>query len=341
VKIDKLVLLSVVLCAAVLAGELAAYGISPHGYGAEAVSDGDSANVTVSSSGSDTFSVIVADNGTYPDLARLYIYLDERYGETIGDAGEAAGLRDVDIRYAIDQMCRSLRVRGFGDVVICDDERLLDEMLADAGDSRSKGLLVMSYALPESIYSGQETDLLFKWIKEGGRLYWMASPIGMFCRTGDGLAEVENAQELFFGRECVSMDDSGPALSVIDGNGLTNALALKWNRTLYGLNASGIEGSVSMGYSLDGYSSVSMVPFGGGMICVFGGNYERYLCDDAAQVISSGISCYSKVLETRSGTVTRGTAELSFGIPEGTGGISVYVSIGGYYVVFGRCMHVR
>jgi hypothetical protein len=199
----------------------------------------------------------------------------------------------------------------------------------------------MSYALPVGIYSGSDGDVLFKWLAAGGSLYWMSSPIGMFYRTEDRLSEVGNAQELFFGEECVNMDFAGPALSVIEDNGFTDALCLKWNRVLYGIKPLDTEGQISTGFSHEGYSSVSMVPFGDGMICVVGGDYDRYQCDDVSQIIASGLSCHSKILEHKSGTVTRGTVNMIFDRPSDAGNLSLYLSIGGYYTVFGRAFHAQ
>ena len=337
-KFDKLVLLSVIICAVVLAGELMAYAPGVYSYGADAELEDGAVTVSVSSSGADIFSAVIMDNGTHPAPAQIYVYSDDRYGDSLSDAEAAIGLSGIDMSYSIDQMCRLLNVRGFDNIRVCDDQQLLDAITEDIGSHEqiSKGLLVMSYALPESIYSGSDDSLLFDWIEQGGYLYWMSSPAGMFYHGENGLVTVDNNQELFFGKDCMNMDDviTGPS-SPMYADGLTDALALKWNRMLYGLDTSGLEGAVSMGFSQDGYSSVSMVPFGDGMVCVLGGTQDKYQREDMAQIIASGVSCYSQVIDTWSGDVTRGTAGSSFEVPAGAD-ISVYVFIGGVYVVYGR-----
>jgi len=335
-KFDKLVLLSMVLCAVVLAGELMAYGPSVHNYSADAQIEEGSFNISVSASDAENYSAIIMDNGAHPAPTQIYIYLDDRYNESLRDVTDAIGLKGIDMGYAIDQMCKLLKIRGFDNIQVCDDEQLLNAMTEDMNGPMSKGLLVMSYALPESIYSGSADSLLFDWMGHGGSLYWMSSPIGMFYHGENGLVTVENSQELFFGKDCMNMAFAGLALSAIDAGGLTEALALKWNRVLYGLDTSGMDGAVALGFSQDGYSSVSMVPFGNGMICVAGGIYDRYQREDMAQLIASGITCYSQILEIRSGDVIRGTAEFSCEVPDGSDGLSAYVYLGGYYVVYGR-----
>jgi len=341
VKIDKLVLLAVVLCAVVLVGELTAYGPNTHSYSSDCSVENGVADVAVSSSGSDIYSIIYMDNGAYSPPVQLYILLDERYDENFNEASETANLKKFDQRYAADQVRISLGIRGIEGIVVCNEVQLLSMMTDDIGSNIPKGLLVMTYALPEGIYSGSENDLLFKWIAEGNSLYWMNSPIGAFYRNGNELIPVDNGQILFFGKECVNTNGTDLALYADDNASLTKALALKWNRTINGLNVSEIEGAVSMGFRQDGFSSVSMVPFGNGMICVLGGMYDRNQCDDISQIISSGISCYSDVLAIDEGTVTRGTANTNFAVPEGTKNLHVFVSIGGYYTVYGRSFDVQ
>lgn len=335
-KFDKLVLLSVALCAIVLAGEFMAYGPSMHSYGADARIENGSVDISIRSSGSDTYSAMIVDNGARPAVTQLYVYMDNRYDRYFGDAEKTVSMNKLDLPYSIDQVCRTLNVRGFDRISVLNDEQLFDAMNGDMGGYVSKGLLVMSYALPDSIYSGTADDLLLKWIGLGGYLYWMSSPIGMFCYDGSGLAPVNGSQELLFGKECMNLGETDIAYSVTDCGGLTKALALKWNRVRHALDPSDIDGALSMGFSEDGYSSISMVPFGSGMICVLGGNYERQQCDDAAQIIASGISCYSKILWIGEGSITRETIELRQEIPPDAGNISVYISIGGYYVTYGR-----
>ena len=341
VKIDKIVLLAVVLIAVILIGEIAAYGPNPHRYSAGIEAEGGTVNVSVSSSGSDVYAVIFMENGEYSPPAQIYIFLDERYAENFDEAKETAKLRKTDQRYAADQVRASLGVRGVGDVLILNENELLSAMTDDIGSGIPKGLLVMTYALPESIYSGSDTDLIFKWTEEGNSLYWMNSPAGAFYRSGNVLVPVDNGQDLFFGKECINTNGADLALYEDPNRSLTKALSLKWNRTINGLNISGIPGAVSMGFEQDGFSSVSMVPFGKGMICVLGGAYDRNQCDDLSQIISSGVSCYSEILAIEEGKVTRGSAEISFTIPAAAENIRISVLIGGYYTVFGRAFDVQ
>lgn len=333
-KFDKLVLLSVALCAVVLIGEFAAYGYDAHRYDANAEFGGGIIELNISSSGADTYSVMVIDNDGTPPITTLYIYLDETYDRFFEDADGIVNLKRIDLEYCIEQITVSLKVRGFDDVVVVNADKLA-EMIKD--DPASKGLLMLSYALPESVYAGLSGDPIFDWLRKGGSLYWACSPIGMFYVGNDSLNKVENSSTLFFGKEFVNIDGPDLALSRSSNEKVTDALYLKWNRVMFGLNATEIEGAFSMGYQQDGFSSVTMVPFEDGMVCVIGGNYERNTCDDISQIIASRISCHSEVTEIIIGTVRRGTVEETINVTE-ENNVSLYVSIGGYYTVYGRAL---
>ncbi|AIZ57019.1 hypothetical protein Mpt1_c11570 [Candidatus Methanoplasma termitum] len=341
-KIDKLVLLAVVICAIVLAGEFMAYGPNVHNYGADANINGGSVDISISSSGADTYSAIVMDNGDHQPITQLYIYTDDRYEEFFGEASDMVRMARIDRSYSIDQIWRTLYVRGFTNIELLNDEQLLNALGGDLNTQDQKGLLILSYALPEEVYSGNAEDLIFKWIDHGGYVYSMSSPLGLFYHGKEGLVAVENGQELFFGKDCMytgmasDRPDTGVAHTVIDDGGLTAALGLKWNRIPFALDVSGTDGALAMGFSEDGYSTVSMVPFGHGMICVLGGFYERQQVDDIGQIIASGMTCYSEILGIMNGNITRQTIHLDQEIPNDKDNVSVYVSIGGNYLTFGR-----
>ncbi|MCL1811772.1 MAG: hypothetical protein FWG41_06140 [Methanomassiliicoccaceae archaeon] len=334
-KIDKPTVIAIVLCLAVVFGEFIAYSPGMHTYSAEAERNGDSVDFQITSSVSSVYSAVAFDNGGYAAPLTIYIYKDESYYEFMDEAVDSAGISPVDIGHAADQMVLLLGSKGIMDSHICDSSELAELM---AEDGRSKGLVVLSYALPESIYSGNAADPLFRWLSEGGSLYWLGGPIGRFYTTDEELVVVDDNQELFFGKKCINPGGTDIAFSVIDGDGLTDGLYLKWNRVAFALNTDGIPGAKAIGFSQDGYSSVSMVPYGGGMVCVFGGACNRNLYDDATQVIASGVSCYSEVIEIKTGTVNR-TVHDSIDTQGYGGNIVLYVSIGGYYTIYGRAIH--
>ncbi len=337
-KVDKLVILSVALCLVVLAGEVMAYGPNIHDFDADADLEKDPIEYSVTSSGSNVYSVVAMDNGNFTAPRILYIYNDPGYSDHYDLVNEHIQFSGVDQGYAMDQVTKSLKVRGFDDVRVVDDKGLLDALKSDILNNVPAALLTFSYALPESVYSGSADDLLLRWIEAGGSLYWATSPAGMYYRSDSGIVKVADHQELLFGRECMKLTGDDIAYNVIEKDGLTNALGIKWNRTLYGLDISGIEGARSLGFEQDGYSSISMIPRGEGMICIFGGDYNRSISDDISQIIASGLSCHTRSVSVEEGSVTRGTVNGTIDIAN-EGNLCVYIVIGGYYTVYGRSFH--
>lgn len=336
-KFDGIVILSVALCLVIVVGEVLVYAYDPYDFDAEVTWSEDTVDFDISSSGTDIYSAIVLDNGDFIAPTTLYIYNDENYGRSLSEAKRIAGVETIDIGFAIDQIIKTLNNFGFNDIRVCDSKELAEVVIE--GDPLSKGILVLSYALPSEIYSGSSADPIFKWMSGGGSLYWANSPIGMFFTDEEGIYTVPDFQKLFFGKDCINTGDTTEAFSVIDANGITDALALKSNTVRFALDISDIEGALSAGYGQEGYSSISFVPFGKGMICVIGGPFSHNQWDDISVTIASGLSCYSTVIGIEDGTIRKATVSGSMDITAAEGEIVMYVSIGGYYPVYGRAFH--
>ena len=94
-----------------------------------------------------------------------------------------------------------------------------------------------------------------------------------------------------------------------------------------------------MGYSVNGYSTIAIVPFGDGEITVFSGSFSVYLLDDIGQVVASGVSSSSTVLVYETGTKEPGDLTLEVRVPEDAAGVVVYVSVGGTYIRYAEAYH--
>ena len=80
-----------------------------------------------------------------------------------------------------------------------------------------------------------------------------------------------------------------------------------------------------------------MVPYGSGEICVFSGDFDIDLIDDMGQVITSGVSCKTTIIDHRRGEAARETV---WGVFEGTDEDStVFIYVGGMYVRFAEVFH--
>jgi len=332
-KYDKIAILSIILCTTIIFGEIVVYAVNPFSCDADVEWEDDEVNYSVTASVVDTYSVILMDNGNVAAPKTLYIYVDERYDKFYGDLDDET-IQYIDTEHHSLQLMNLLKIRGLNDVhLIRGDE--IDEIMKDE-HPQTKGLLVMSFFLPASVYDGTASSPLLKWIEAGGLLYWTGSEAGGYYVLEDELKRVTGNQLLLFGEECINTSEVDIIQPQMDTDDLTEALALKWNRIRYGLDVSNIPGSLSMGFTYDGYSSVAMVPRGDGMICVIGGtSIDRIKCDDIAQVISSGITCSTNVLEIGHGTVKRGTSSDVMELNGTSSDLRLMIYVGGYYTIFG------
>ena len=333
---DKPVIaLAVIILAIIVIGEAVVYTSDYTDYSAEVSFSGGDLTYSVSADGSKEYDVVIMDNGSYGNVSKLYLYYDTSYPTDYKEATVPVGAKELDQEYYLEQMLYLLEYRNFHNVEYVDAEGLRDVM---ESSPEGVGILVTSGVLPDTVYTGSEDDPIFKWIQSGGSLYWVGNLIGQSYATAEGdIVPVDGYQQLFFGADCLNTGETAGAYSEI-GNGFREALSLSNNRVEYAVNPDLLpEGTIyqTAGYTEDGFASISLVGLGSGMVCVLGGDYSRYQMADLAQTIAAGLGPMSKIVETASGEVTRGTETGTIsGIPDGN--LSAYVYLGGYYPVFGK-----
>ena len=335
-KTVPLVVLAIVLCAVLVLGEALTYGINTHSFNVKAEFSSGTLNYSVSSRGSDTYSVVVLDDNNVQSTEELYIYVDERYDDYYEQAIKKNSMGYYGQQYCSEQVEKFLKIRGFDNVKTLNSKELTDFINNTASDPKGKGLLVTSFALPSGIYTGNGSDKIFEWIDNGGNLYWSTSEIGKFYTDTNGLNEVTGNQSLFLGKECVNTGKLENATSVV-GNDFKDALTLLNSGLRYSVNTDGIPNSLSIGYCEDGYSSISFMKHGNGMICIIGAMSEIIpFLDDISQIIASKITYATEIVDCIKGNVARGTVDgkMDFSV---TGNATAYIYIGGTYTVYGRC----
>ena len=335
-KTVPLVVLAIVLCAVLVLGEVLTYGINTHDFNAKAEFSSDTINYSVSSSGSDTYSVVVMDDNNVQSTEELYIYVDEEYDDYYKKALKIANVRYVEQKYYSEQIKKFLGLRGFDNVKMIDSKGLKTFIGETMSDPVGKGLFITTYALPAEIYSGNADDDLIKWIDNGGNLYWSSSEIGRLYIDSNGLHEVAGNQTLFFGKDCINTGKLAHATNAVD-NGFRDAFTLLNSGLEFSMNTDGLTDSLSIGYCEDGYSSISFIKHGNGMICIIGSMSEIIpQLDDTAQIIASGLTYASEIVNVTKGNVVRGTVSgnVDFTV---SGNAMAYIYIGGTYTVYGRC----
>ncbi len=337
-KTAPLVILAIVLCAVIVLGEVFTYGINTHSFDSKADFSSGTLNYSVSSSGSDTYSVVLIDENSAEPVRDLHIYVDERYDDYYSDVQKKSGLLYMQEQYYSEQIKKHLDFRGFEDVTLVKSDGLIEFINNTYENPKGHGLFVTSYALPSEIYCGNADDRLMKWIENGGYLYWSSSEIGKYYTDGSGLHEVSDNQILFFGKECVNTGKLENATCVVD-NDFRTALTLQDSGLKFALDTSDIPDSLSVGYCEDGYSSISFVRHGSGMICVIGTMTEIIpQMEDTAQIIASGLTYASVIVDSVKGDVVRGSVSGSLDYSS-IGNIRAYIYIGGTYTLYGRSYH--
>lgn len=332
--------IAVIAISVVLLGEIFAYGTNIHGFDSNAdMSSPGTLNYSVSSKGSDTYSVALMDRKNVKPVEKLYIYIDENYEKYYNDARNTCPVEFVHQKDHAKQMQKLLDIRGFKNVTIVDSEKLRDVLHNDIKNSNCLGcgLLVTSFSLPSNVYSGNDDDLLFKWINNGGYLYWSSSEIGGFYYKDGKINRVENYQTLFFNSKCVNVSNTEHAIFTID-NKIREALTLKNTGLKFALNVNKIPNSLGIGSEENGYSPIAFVKHNNGMICVIGAMSEHIsMFEDTAQIISAGITYDTEIVSMYKGNVTRNTVSNTIYYPKSINDVGVYIYIGGTYTVYGRC----
>ncbi len=297
----------------------------------------DSHSVEISSGSSNRYDVVTI--GGSPEKAETTaIYYDPSYGEHLDETHHATGGTYLDQEYYVTMLADQLETRG-AKARILDAGSLADMMRESMSSGRcSQAVVIASGAIPDTIYSGSESDIVIQWLNAGGRLYWIGGIIGQFISHADGqVSDIGTGmQGLFLGSATQNEAETFGTEPISEE--WSESLSLMGNGTLYGVDASNCRDSLQMGFTDGTYSSIGLVGKGEGFVCVFGGVLSNDQRADVAQVLASGIGPDSHILDHRSGSVTRET--VSVPLESASPSDSVYVYLGGYFAVYGKSFRI-
>jgi len=326
----------VVLLAVVLAGEAYVYMWDTDRNSSDVYETDDGIGYTITSGGSEVYSVLLMDNA-FDANAGYYVYYDERYHSNVERVATPIGARAFTEDYYISQLVSMLRYRDISIEMLNADE-LAEKMIS--GDT-SKGLIMLSGAIPDTVYGDAKKVDIIDWLNDGGRLYWAGNFLGAFISTMTGVVPVTgDYQTAFLGSKCLNDSDTVRVLSDITStNNFRNTLSLKSNEVKYGIRTDDLTRTfLAVGYTDGEYSSIVMTECGNGMICILGGDYSNNQRHDLAQLLSSGISFSSKEIGYAEGSVKRTTVtgeitEINATLSTGDS-CFIYVYYGKYYPVY-------
>lgn len=332
----KLLIATVLIIAVIVFGEAYVYAFdrdATYSFSSERLDGGY--EITVGSGISNEFQTLVLGNGGFEPASEYIVYYDEQYGEALDDAWHATGGRELSQSYYVDQLILELDNMGVAARTVNAQE--LGDLMRDALEDGmcDQAVVVLSGALPDTVYTGQTSDPILSWLSLGGRLYWAGNLLGAYYSVPGDVVEVKgDYQTMFLGAECLNAEGITKGYDVID-NGYVDALSLAGNGTLYGADPSLLEGALAIGYTDGTHASVVLTPRGEGMVCILGGTYSDDQRSDLVQVLASGLCPESVILHSEQGSVTRDTVTVRTGELDYDGNVCVYAYLGGYYPVFG------
>jgi len=324
--VPMLIIVAVII-AAVVIGEVRVFSGSDH-FSADARYDG-ALTYELESGPAETYSVMAFDDGGFVPNSSVSIYMDPGYASYYVNPDIATGARELDEEYYVEQLVKALKFRSVEASII--DAEAMSALMAGGIGGNTDAVIVLSGSLPSTVY-GEDEDLIIRWIEAGGRLYWAGNSLGAYSSDGETVSTIENGCSRFLGSECLNgSDENGYAFSMAD---MCQELCLQNNRMRYAV-APGLlpDGAVhrEIGYTDGTYSSVCMAGLGDGMVCVLGGEFSNNQRSDLAQIVASGISHLSTLLDIKNGTV-HGTLRGSMSVD---GADFVYIHFGGFYPVYG------
>ena len=334
------VILAVVICAMVLFGEIAVYEADAfYHYDTDVQADG---SYTVSSSGSQCYSAVLTDNGSFEAVSTVYLYYDGDYGAVVNGVTVEVGAKPLTQEYYLSQLANTLDYRGLNNYEYVNAEELA-AVLSDTlehGDATGTAVVDISGVLPATVYSGSDSDLVLQWIVAGGSLYWAGGLLGQYIGNADGTVTkaAGDYQTLFFETDCLNTSNTTVAYSDVSDNNYRNDLSLANNSVMYAVNTSALTAGtyLAVGYTEDSYASICFVQCGSGMVCILGGNYSNNQRSDFGTVLCAGLCWCSDELDCETGTVTRTTVSGILNIPNSHGNLVAYVLLGGYFSVYGE-----
>lgn len=296
--------IAIILIAVLLAGEASIYALSPYSYDSDAEVREDGIDYMIESSVNSEYDIVVMDNGDVPRISELImVSIGGNYPENIR---------------------KELIVRGFDDVIVKEPSEIAE--LADQPSS-GKGILIPYGQIPEELYDGESTDPLVKWLEGGGTVYWF----GYIPKEGYDLSPLGLSEDDFWSSDRPEDYKVGPA------SPFCKSLKLRNHSVRYGLN---VNAGTPLAYTSEsGYSSITSVEVLNGTMIIFGGGGSSANSIDCAQIIASGVTHDTTVMEYESGFVKdikRSSIRYSDEIgTHPTDGIFTYIYIGGYYLVYG------
>ena len=319
------VIIIVAMITVILSGAVLSYA-NPYYSNFNAERNGSEIDYSIDSNLSLDYTAVSMYNGNY-NIEQYVAFYDESYESLANSA--LTGLQWLQNN--LEKYRINLLILEVGDVA--DIVNNLDTTTA---------LVFATGTLPGEIYRGDASDPIFKWLKAGGVMYWMNGKIGTtYVDKESDPIKVPDADILFFNHELVIREGDNTVYNrdLVAGS-LTDVLGIYYNEYTNGVYTDRMTGSyLSLDYWWDGYSAVTFVKYhdGDGMICNLGGSLTRHTAPLVAQVIASGLTYDSALIDYHKGQLgidPKGTLQSAAGTTD------IFIYIGKMNVIGGQCFRL-
>ena len=324
-----IIVITIALVMMILIGEWYAY-IAPHDHHSSAEMDGDTVTFSIESKGTREYKAVLFDNNDYSAVTEMYLFYDEKYASNVNENTDPPiGSPQYTEKYFLEQLRNFLSYKGMSNITFVNANRaesLMEEQIT-TGSAIGKGIMFACGSIPDNLFTGDHSDILPTWIEQGGSMYWVGNEIGKYISQGDNIIEVNATTELTDVPD-ITFCESGKTKDV---SILREELSLLVYNTRYAIDGTGVE---HYGYSDGTYSTVSCIGKGLGQICVISGSLCMNLDKDLSNVICSGLSDRSELIDYDSGTITDSVKGIMT-VPDIHGNISLYLDVGSYHSIYG------
>lgn len=185
-------------------------------------------------------------------------------------------------------------------------DRIMDVIRENlAGNASSIAIVFMGGSLPIDLYNGSEDCLLIHWLESGGRIVWGNGPIGGYISYESECIEQDNAGKILFDSEDAVNNQSG---ELFDNNGIytgkiSDVFRMYFSECTYGIKGGINADQLVMDYQVDGYYATTITKYhgGSGIMYVFGGHVNHLNVDYIVQVLASGLTYKSEIIDFQYG----------------------------------------
>lgn len=300
--IDKKVAIPAIMCILVLAGAALAYVPDVYRHDLTFSLGDDGLQYEYESNvGSSTKTVMFSNTGLY-EVNRVVLFLDQGYASKTDYYYQNEFAEDIRIQLSLRSICD----------FECADALELVTILAEAEPSRT-AVMFASGTLPDVVYNGSPDCPLMKWLSKGGVIINISGCLGKYISHGPEQGDIEECQSygmLFAGVDDASFSDSDVRVFASGqcNEVIRDSLDLYINECTFGIDISGMDNVLNLGYVSDEYvSSAVIFKSSQGMVINFGASLVNHVHFDhhIAQIIASGIDYSSELIQIQIGD-TRG-----------------------------------